>query len=125
MRVIVRREGRQLVYELSAKHHCALLSYAIQQIMKQGHETEVASVGAPLAAYFMVFHTILATRLRSIPSATPASLEGTARDLKVMAGSSGQGATLVGSHVQSNARCLCSGRCQHEICQWVLCVIKL
>ena len=71
------------MYDLSAKHHCALLSYAIQQIMNKGHETEVASVGAPLAAYFMVFHTILASRLRSIPSASAAGLAETARELQV------------------------------------------
>ena len=79
----VHREGRQLVYDLSSGHHCGLLSYAIQQIMMHGHEDEVASIGAPLAAYFMVFHTILASRLREVPSASPARLAELARELKV------------------------------------------
>ena len=48
------REGRQLVYDLSAKHHCTLLTYAIQLIMNQGHEDEVASIGGALANYFTV-----------------------------------------------------------------------
>ncbi|KAK9792965.1 hypothetical protein WJX73_001348 [Symbiochloris irregularis] len=82
--LIASREGRQLVYDLSAKHHCALLSYAIQQIMKHGHESEVASVGAPLAAYFMVFHTILVTRLRTLKDDSAAGLAQTALKLKEM-----------------------------------------
>ena len=71
------------MYDLSAGHHCGLLSYAIQQIMLHGHEAEVANIGAPLAAYFMVFHTILATRLRDIPSASPSRLAEVSRELKV------------------------------------------
>ena len=42
------------MYDLSASHHCPLLSFAIQLVMKEGHEDEVANIGGPLANYFMV-----------------------------------------------------------------------
>lgn len=73
------------MYDLSASHHCGLLSYAIQQIMMHGNEAEVASIGAPLAAYFMVFHTLLASRLREVPAAPPARLASIAQELKARA----------------------------------------
>mmetsp|Transcript_10122 Transcript_10122/g.21655 ORF Transcript_10122/g.21655 Transcript_10122/m.21655 type:complete len:648 (+) Transcript_10122:87-2030(+) len=59
--------GRQLIYELSAVHkNCLLLNFAIQKILLQGHEDEVASVGSSLAGYFTVFHRLLAARLRAV-----------------------------------------------------------
>jgi len=80
----LRREGRQLIYELSAKHrNCLLLNYAIQRILHAGHEDEVASVGSSLASYFGVFHRLMATRLKEVPQADPDRLQAVAAELKV------------------------------------------
>ncbi|MEW5303058.1 MAG: hypothetical protein WDW38_001373 [Sanguina aurantia] len=58
--------GRQLIYELSAEHRNSLmLTFAIQKIMKQGHQDEVANMGSSLASYFMVFHGLLSNRLQT------------------------------------------------------------
>uniref|UniRef100_A0A383VL51 Uncharacterized protein n=1 Tax=Tetradesmus obliquus TaxID=3088 RepID=A0A383VL51_TETOB len=69
--LIADRRGRQLIYELSAAHrNSLLLNYAIQRILKQGHEEEVALVGGSLASYFEVYHRLLATRLAAAARAT-------------------------------------------------------
>ena len=82
--MLLNRAGRQLIYELSAKHHnCLLLNYAIQKILRQGHEDEVASIGSSLASYFGVFHRLLAARLKEVPSASPARLRQLSTELKV------------------------------------------
>jgi hypothetical protein len=78
------REGRQLIYDLSAKHHnCLLLNYAIQKILRAGHEDEVASIGSSLASYFGVFHRLLANRLKEVPTATVARLRQLSTELRV------------------------------------------
>ena len=77
------REGRQLIYALSAKHHnCLLLNYAIQKILRQGHEDEVASIGSSLASYFGVFHRLLANKLREVPTASVARLRQISTELR-------------------------------------------
>ena len=82
--VLLCRDGRQLIYALSAKHHnCLLLNYAIQKILRQGHEDEVASIGSSLASYFGVFHRLLANRLREVPSASVARLRQISTELRV------------------------------------------
>lgn len=79
------REGRQLIYALSAKHHnCLLLNYAIQKILRQGHEDEVASIGSSLASYFGVFHRLLANRLGEVPSANIGRLRQISTELRVI-----------------------------------------
>ena len=78
------RQGRQLIYELSAQHRASLLlNYAIQKILRAGHEDEVASVGTSLASYFSVFHRLLANRLDEVPTATTERLDALAAELKV------------------------------------------
>ena len=78
------REGRQLIYALSAKHHnCLLLNYAIQKILRQGHEDEVASIGSSLASYFGVFHRLLANKLSEVPTASLHRLQGIVKELGV------------------------------------------
>lgn len=78
------REGRQLIYELSAKHrNCLLLNYAIQKILQAGHEDEVASVGSSLASYFGVFHRLMANRLKEVAAADTDRVESLAAELKV------------------------------------------
>ncbi len=90
-----RRAGRQLVYELSAAHRgCLLLNYAIQKVLRAGHEGEVAGVGASLASYFGVFQRLMANRLREVPDAGPARLAGLATELQAR-GSRGQGSDRV------------------------------
>ncbi|BDA42837.1 Negative elongation factor D [Coccomyxa sp. Obi] len=77
------REGRQLIYELSAKHrNCLLLNYAIQKILQAGHEDEVASVGSSLASYFGVFHRLMANRLKEVAAADTDRVESLAAELK-------------------------------------------
>eukprot|EP00193_Tetraselmis_chui_P015289 CAMPEP_0177771694 /NCGR_PEP_ID=MMETSP0491_2-20121128/11758_1 /TAXON_ID=63592 /ORGANISM="Tetraselmis chuii, Strain PLY429" /LENGTH=165 /DNA_ID=CAMNT_0019289319 /DNA_START=6 /DNA_END=500 /DNA_ORIENTATION=+ len=69
------RQGRQLIYELSGEHkNCLLLNFAIQKILYQGHEGEVASVGSSLSGYFGVFHRLMVTRLRCIAASPPADI---------------------------------------------------
>ena len=81
---LLRREGRQLIYDLSTQHrNCLLLNYAIQRILKAGHEDEVASVGSSLASYFGVFHRLMANRLKEVPQADGPRLEKLAAELKV------------------------------------------
>ena len=78
------REGRQLIYELSAKHrNCLLLNYAIQKILQAGHEDEVASVGSSLASYFGVFHRLMANRLKEVAQADADRVDSLAAELKV------------------------------------------
>ena len=78
------RAGRQLVYSLSQKHRNSLvLNYAIQRILQAGHEEEVASIGSSLASYFSVFHRLLTNRLKQVPQADAATLQGLATELKV------------------------------------------
>ncbi|KAF8064640.1 FPS1 [Scenedesmus sp. PABB004] len=74
--LIAERRGRQLIYDLSASHrNSLLLNYAIQRILKQGHEDEVSMVGGSLASYFEVYHRLLATRLAAAArAASPAAL---------------------------------------------------
>eukprot|EP00879_Flechtneria_rotunda_P021413 GHRR01022570.1.p1 GENE.GHRR01022570.1~~GHRR01022570.1.p1 ORF type:complete len:302 (+),score=121.38 GHRR01022570.1:122-1027(+) len=74
--LINHRRGRQLIYELSATHrNSLLLNYAIQRILKQGHQDEVAVVGSALASYFEVYHRLLASRLSgAIRATTPQQL---------------------------------------------------
>ncbi|EIE24527.1 hypothetical protein COCSUDRAFT_40900 [Coccomyxa subellipsoidea C-169] len=77
------REGRQLIYELSAKHrNCLLLNYAIQKILQAGHEDEVASVGSSLASYFGVFHRLMANRLKEVAQADADRVDSLAAELK-------------------------------------------
>ncbi|KAK9909351.1 hypothetical protein WJX75_000889 [Coccomyxa subellipsoidea] len=77
------REGRQLIYELSAKHrNCLLLNYAIQRILHAGHENEVASVGPSLASYFGVFHRLMANRLKEVAQADADRVDSLAAELK-------------------------------------------
>ena len=79
-----RREGRQLVYDLSARHRGSLLlNYAMQKILRAGHEEEVAEVGPSLASYFGVIHRLMATRLREAVGADAPRLRRIAQDLKV------------------------------------------
>mmetsp|Transcript_35814 Transcript_35814/g.91489 ORF Transcript_35814/g.91489 Transcript_35814/m.91489 type:complete len:357 (+) Transcript_35814:434-1504(+) len=60
-------QGRKLIYELSGEHkNCLLLNFAIQTILYQGHENEVANVGSSLSGYFGVFHRLMVTRLRCV-----------------------------------------------------------
>ena len=74
------------MYELSARHrNCLLLNYAIQRILKAGHEDEVAGVGSSLASYFGVFHRLLANRLKEVPQASPERLDALAAELKASA----------------------------------------
>eukprot|EP00208_Stichococcus_sp_RCC1054_P007334 CAMPEP_0206143588 /NCGR_PEP_ID=MMETSP1473-20131121/21097_1 /ASSEMBLY_ACC=CAM_ASM_001109 /TAXON_ID=1461547 /ORGANISM="Stichococcus sp, Strain RCC1054" /LENGTH=254 /DNA_ID=CAMNT_0053539063 /DNA_START=124 /DNA_END=885 /DNA_ORIENTATION=+ len=62
--------GRQLIYQLSATHRsCLVLNFAIQKILRAGFEDEVASVGSSLAGYFGVFHRLMASRLKQVPTA--------------------------------------------------------
>jgi len=69
-------QGRQLIYELSGQHkNCLLLNFAIQKILYQGHESEVANVGSSLSGYFGVFHRLMVTRLRSIAAASATDLQ--------------------------------------------------
>ena len=78
------RQGRQLIYELSAKHHnCLLLNYAIQKILSKGYENEVASVGSSLASYFGVFHRLTINRLKEVPKANAQRLRQLSTELKV------------------------------------------
>ena len=82
--ILLFREGRQLIYDLSTQHrNCLLLNYAIQRILKAGHEDEVASVGSSLASYFGVFHRLMANRLKEVPQADGPRLEKLAAELKV------------------------------------------
>ena len=47
----VRREGRQLIYDLSATHRSSLLlNYAMQKILRAGHEEEVRTLAPAHAA---------------------------------------------------------------------------
>ena len=72
------------MYELSAAHRgCLLLNYAIQKVLRAGHEGEVAGVGASLASYFGVFHRLLANRLRAVPAAAAPRLAALAAELQV------------------------------------------
>lgn len=78
------REGRQLIYQLSAQHkNSLLLNFAIQKILRAGHEDEVASVGSSLASYFGVFHRLMTNRLKEVPTANPARLQALVAELKV------------------------------------------
>lgn len=77
------REGRDLIYCLSASHRsCLLLNFAIQKILHAGYEDEVASVGSSLAGYFEVFHRLMASRLKQVPSAGAAQLAIIATELR-------------------------------------------
>lgn len=78
------RAGRQLIYQLSAHHrNSLLLNFAIQKILRAGHEDEVASVGASLASYFGVFHRLMTNRLKEVPTADAARLRALTAELKV------------------------------------------
>ena len=72
------------MYELSASHRgCLLLNYAIQKVLRAGHESEVAGVGASLASYFGVFHRLLANRLHEVPDAGAPRLAALTAELQV------------------------------------------
>ena len=72
------------MYDLSARHRGSLLlNYAMQKILRAGHEEEVAEVGPSLASYFGVFHRLMATRLREAVGADVPQLQRIAQDLKV------------------------------------------
>ncbi|KAK9816978.1 hypothetical protein WJX72_007733 [[Myrmecia] bisecta] len=77
------RMGRQLIYELSAQHrNCLLLNFAVQKILEDGHENEVASIGSSLAGYFGVFHRLMANRLKEVPQADAARLDQLCKEIK-------------------------------------------
>ncbi|KAG2448240.1 hypothetical protein HYH02_006825 [Chlamydomonas schloesseri] len=62
--------GRKLIYELSAQHrNSLLLNFAIQRIMKNGYQDEVAAAGSGLASYFSVFHKLLANKVAAVIAA--------------------------------------------------------
>ena len=78
------RMGRQLLYQLSAQHrNCLLLNFAVQKILEDGHENEVASIGTSLAGYFGVFHRLMANRLKEVPRASDERLTQLSKELKV------------------------------------------
>eukprot|EP00775_Hariotina_reticulata_P012244 gene12244-12381_t len=84
------RRGRQLIYDLSAAHkNSLLLNYAIQRILKQGHQEEVSLVGGALASYFEVYHRLLATRLlAAVGSNSVRQLQDLAAEIADSCGSS-------------------------------------
>lgn len=55
--VIAHARGRRLIYHLaSVNTNSLLLSWAIQRILAEGHDAEVARIGRSLAGYFGVYH---------------------------------------------------------------------
>lgn len=65
------REGRGIIYTLSAKYqNSLLLNFAMQKILMQpGRDVEAAAVGASLVGYFGVYHRLLAVRLKQAAAA--------------------------------------------------------
>ncbi|GAB4822406.1 hypothetical protein N2152v2_009452 [Parachlorella kessleri] len=82
--LIAEKEGRQLIYELSAQYkNSLLLNFAIQKILMQpGREQEVAAVGSSLAGFFGVFHRLLAARLKEATQAGERQLHSLCEELK-------------------------------------------
>ncbi|KAK9864357.1 hypothetical protein WJX84_002228 [Apatococcus fuscideae] len=77
------RIGRQLIYDLSGVHRNSLmLNFAVQKILADGHDQEVASIGSNLAGYFGVYHRTVATRLKKAVGATVKELEALTSELK-------------------------------------------
>ena len=69
--LIADRQGRGLIYELSAKYQSSLLlNFAMQKIlMRPGGDVEAAGVGASLSSFFGVYHRLLGVRLRQVAAA--------------------------------------------------------
>jgi negative elongation factor C/D len=65
------RDGRGIIYTLSAKYqNSLLLNFAMQKILMQpGRDVEAAAVGASLVGYFGVYHRLLAVRLKQAAAA--------------------------------------------------------
>ena len=83
--LIADRAGRELIYTLSARYkNCQLLKYAMQRILKAGHDDEVASVGSRLSGYFEVFHNLMEKRLEEMLTADDARMQVLSRELQVM-----------------------------------------
>ena len=84
--LIADRAGRELIYTLSARYkNCQLLKYAMQRILKAGHDEEVASVGSRLSGYFEVFHNLMGKRLEEMLGADDARMQVLSRELLVTA----------------------------------------
>lgn len=82
--LIADRAGRELIYTLSARYkNCQLLKYAMQRILKAGHDDEVASVGSRLSGYFEVFHNLMEKRLEEMLTADDARMQVLSRELLV------------------------------------------
>ena len=82
--LIADRAGRELIYTLSARYkNCQLLKYAMQRILKAGHDDEVGSVGSRLAGYFEVFHNLMIKRLEDMLTADDARMQVLSRELLV------------------------------------------
>ncbi len=54
----------------------------LSSLSTTGHEDEVASVGSSLAGYFGVFHRLMASRLKEVPTASAARLAAIAAELQ-------------------------------------------
>ena len=84
--LIADRAGRELIYTLSARYkNCQLLKYAMQRILKAGHDDEVGSVGSRLAGYFEVFHNLMVKRLEDMLTADDARMQVLSQELLVRA----------------------------------------
>ena len=82
--LIADRAGRELIYSLSARYkNCQLLKYAMQRILKAGHDDEVGSVGSRLAGYFEVFHNLMVKRLQDMLTADDARMQVLSQELLV------------------------------------------
>ena len=82
--LIADRAGRELIYTLSARYkNCQLLKYAMQRILKAGHDDEVGSVGSRLAGYFEVFHNLMVKRLEDMLTADDARMQILSQELLV------------------------------------------
>ncbi|KAL3163166.1 hypothetical protein ABBQ32_009574 [Trebouxia sp. C0010 RCD-2024] len=80
--LIADKAGRELIYTLSARYkNCQLLKYAMQRILKAGHDDEIGSVGSRLAGYFEVFHNLMVKRLEDMLTADYARVQALSREL--------------------------------------------
>lgn len=85
--LIADKAGRELIYTLSARYkNCQLLKYAMQRILKAGHDDEIGSVGSRLAGYFEVFHNLMVKRLEDMLTADYARVQALSRELLVRVG---------------------------------------
>ena len=62
--------GRALLYSLAEEHpNCLLISCAIQHAWQRGMRHEVRALGPAAAAYFSIFHELLADHIKGIVAA--------------------------------------------------------